>query len=168
MADWAQQKGEGVRGRVVWNWMSVGGWVDRSQGLGAVRRRGGKNKEQRRWHWVTWRWDSSKLNPQQWTKQNWCLGGCWVTQPSFLGFCVAFFFFWYRSMSRPTIPWLLKLMLTQLEGWALHQVSPLKGGLSHMPVCPRWLPWAGDPHFEKARLYHNTSLDMANFFLNAF
>jgi hypothetical protein len=69
-----------------------------SQGLRAARRRG-KNIKNNQGGTEQLGVGIHPSEPQQWTEQNWCIGGYWVTQAGFLGFCVC-----------------LKLMLTGMDG----------------------------------------------------
>jgi hypothetical protein len=71
---------------------------------------------------------------QQWTKQNWCIGGYWVTQAGF-----------FRLLC------CLKLMLTWMEGWALHQVSPLKGGPFPNASSPQVVGLSRGPSFREGQ-----------------
>ncbi len=115
------------------------------------------------------------LKPQQWSKQNWCVGGCWVTQAGFLGFSVAIFFMLVQVYEAANNPVISEVDAHSIGGLSFTPGESPEGGGGAFPKCqfaPRGCLRQGTLISRRPGSldlsYHNTSLDTASFFQNVF
>jgi hypothetical protein len=108
------------------------------------------------------------LNPQQWTKQNWCLGGFWVTQPGFLGFCVAFFFFLVQVYEPTNNPLIVEVDAHSIGGLSFTPGESPEGGPFPNASLPQVVALSRGPSFPEGQALPQYFFGHGQIFLKCF